>query len=257
MKKVVGIIGGMGPLATADFFLKLTRATPVKSERDHLHVIIESDPSIPDRTEAILSGDLKGLADALCQIARRLERMGAQLIAMPCNNAHVVLDQIRGAVSVPVVDMIEEVAKAVVNGHGHPEAVGLLATSGTVASGMYQRAFSRFGIEVLTPNEDEQSRLMQAIYSLKGEGLKGELCGFARRCAASLVERGAQVIVCGCTEIPLMLSNEDVSVPVVDCNEVLAKAVVRIAFGLHGGVNTLPASRKRQMDGGDSDEWQE
>lgn len=102
MKKVVGIIGGMGPLATADFFLKLTRATPVKSERDHLHVIIESDPSIPDRTEAILSGDLKGLADALCQIARRLERMGAQLIGMPCNSAHVVLDQIRRAACISV-----------------------------------------------------------------------------------------------------------------------------------------------------------
>ncbi len=109
-QKTIGVLGGMGPESTAELLVWITRCTPAASEQDHLRVIIDSNPKIPNRTEALLSGDLRPVIDALAETAGVLERAGADVIGIPCNTAHAFLTDVRKAVGVPVVDMVEETA---------------------------------------------------------------------------------------------------------------------------------------------------
>ena len=149
-QKVVGVLGGMGPLATADFYTKLVRLTPARADQDHLRVIIDSNPKIPDRTAA-LRGEGPDPTEALVATARGLERAGADLIAIPCNSAHAYLQAIRGSVGIPVLDIMEEVAAAAAALVPRPRAAGLLATSGTMQARLYHRALASRGIDVVEP----------------------------------------------------------------------------------------------------------
>lgn len=230
----VGVLGGMGPLATADFYTKLVRLTPARTDQDHLHVIIDSNPHIPDRTAAVLAGG-PDPAPALAASARRLVQAGAELIAVPCNSAHAFLEEIREAAGVPVLDMMEEVAAVVAARTPRPDAVGLLATSGTLASRLYHRPLAERGIGVLEPDPDEQQRLMAAIYAVKAGDLGEAVRGTVRQVALSLHARGAPLLVLGCTELPLVLDPGTVPVPVVDATEVLARATLREATGGESG----------------------
>ncbi|HLW46469.1 MAG TPA: amino acid racemase [bacterium] len=229
-RRTIGVIGGMGPLATADFYLRLVRATPAATDQEHLHVIIDSNTEIPDRTAAI---EHRGPdpTPALVETARRLVAAGAEVLVMPCNSAHAFLDAIRRAVPVPVLDIMEEVASAAAGLTPVPAAVGLLATSGTVRRRLYQAALARRGIEVRTPDAAGQRAVSGAIASVKAGETGPEVRGRALAAAEELVRAGAGAIVLGCTELPLVLASEDVRVPLLDGTEILARAAVRAGFG--------------------------
>jgi aspartate racemase len=229
MERIVGVLGGMGPLATADFYAKMVRLTPARTDQDHLRVIIDSNPKIPDRS-AGLAGDGPDPTPALVATAQALERAGAELIAIPCNSAHAYLPAIRRAVAIPVLDMAQEVAAAVSALIPRPFAVGLLATPGTIRTGLYHRALARDTIGIVDCTEAENADLLRVIKAVKAGDLRPEMRRQVREIANGPIVRGAEALILGCTEIPLVLGPEDVPVPVMDSTEILAAAAVREAL---------------------------
>lgn len=214
MKKTIGVLGGMGPEATGFFFEAIIRQTRARADQGHARVLIWNDPAIPPRSEAILANGPSPLP-ALLRGVRILEKGGAGLIAMPCITAHFWASQIKAAARVPFVDLIDETVRQAKREVPGLERAGLIATSGTVRSGIFHRAFARRGVEIVVPVDRDQARIMDAIYA--PDGIKaGFRTGRARtsvvRTARALAAQGAQAIIAGCTEIPLVLRAADLSV---------------------------------------------
>lgn len=222
---LVGVLGGMGPAATADFFAKLVAATPATTDQEHLRVMIWSDPTVPDRSAALLHGG----ADPTRMIeqgATILAAAGADLIVIPCNTAHAFLAGLSERVGVPVMHMIEEAVRRLRAQVPTATRVGLLATTGTVTAGLYQAELSRAGVEVVLPDAAGQARVMEAIAAVKAGGDLAYARGWVTGVTDSLVARDVHGVIAGCTEIPLLLGPEDVAVPVIDPAVALAEAVV-------------------------------
>jgi len=228
VKKIVGILGGMGPEATADFFLEIIKLTPAKKDEDHLHIIIDNNPQIPDRTEAILKGG-KSPLPALQKAAQNLERAGADFIVIPCNTAHYFFDEIKKVVNIPLLHMMREVSKEIKERFPEVKKVGLLSTSATARIGLYQNELEKEKIMVISPKEKEQEEVMKAINLIKG-GEYSNSKGILKKIGEKLLLRGAELLVLGCTEIPLVLKQNDFLHPVVDAGYVLAKAAVKEAL---------------------------
>src|SRR6202171_3931552 len=144
----VGVLGGMGPEASADFYRRITEHTLASRDQDHLHVLVDSDPSIPDRT-AYLQGRGPDPPPALVSMARRLAAARAEILVMACNTAHTFYAEVAASVDVPLVDWVGEAARLVAGGRVPGTAIGLLATSGTIGAGLYQHAFEALGLGVL------------------------------------------------------------------------------------------------------------
>ena len=226
--RVVGVLGGMGPAATWDFCAKLTAATPATRDQDHLRVLVDADPSVPDRNAA-LEGRGPSPGPRLAEMARGLERAGAEVLCMPCNAAHAFADEVREATVVPFVDMIEATVEATMKRVPAARRVGLLATTATLDAGLYERVFAARGVEVVKPTPEQRGEVMDAIYAVKsgdrGSGPRAAM----RRAAEAAVAAGAEALVAACTEVPLALTPEDLEVPLVASSDALAVIVVRIA----------------------------
>ncbi|MCL6517919.1 amino acid racemase [Alicyclobacillus sp.] len=224
MAKVVGIIGGMGPLATVDLMRKIVLRTPAERDQDHLHVIVDSYPQIPDRVAAILQGG-EDPTPALIESARRLVAAGAEVLAMACNTAHHFLPALEDAVPVPFVHMPREVARALQE-KGVRRA-WLMASTATVATGLYQAPLAASGIATLVPPDELQQAVQEGIRAVK----RGELAR-GRDLFASVIhhaaQHGAEAVIAGCTEIPAVIRPEDEPL-VVDPTDILAEAIVREA----------------------------
>jgi aspartate racemase len=224
MRPVVGVLGGMGPAATADFYAKLVAATPAARDQDHLRVLIWSDPTIPDRTEALLRGG-PDPTPALVDGARRLLGAGAELIAVPCNTAHAFLDEVVAQTGARVIHMIDAVSQRIQA--QRPQSVGLLATAGTIAAGLYQERLGQAGIAVLTPTSAEQEQHVDAAIAAVKAGRDAR--ALIEPAAAALAGRGAKLLIAGCTELPIALAGAALPVPVLDPTQVLAEATVAAA----------------------------
>ena len=227
-KKTIGIIGGMGPLATVDLFRKITLHTRASCDQEHLRVLIDSNTNIPDRTAALLHGGADPTPE-LISSAQGLERQGAELLIMPCNTAHNFYDAVQEAVSVPVLHMIRLTAQALV-GRGVTKA-GLLATDGTIQTGIYQRSFAGTGINLLVPEEEGQRAVMDMIYQGVKAGKRDYDASGARRTMESLMERGAETLILGCTEMPLAVALYGLEFPVTDPTLELALGAIHAAGG--------------------------
>jgi len=202
--KVLGIVGGLGPLATVAFYATVVRETEAARDQDHLHVLIDSDPSVPDRTAFLLGrgGDPR---PRLKEIGHRLKAAGAEVLVMPCNTANVWRAEISEAVGLPVVPWVETALEAVREVGGSPTA--LLATSGTVASGVYQRVAAQQGVEIILPDDKQQAEVMRVIYG-PGGVKNGALTLAIERLGTiirDLSARGALSVLLACTELPLAL----------------------------------------------------
>ena len=227
-KKIIGIIGGMGPLATADLFEKITLHTRAQRDQDHLRILIDSNTNIPDRTAALLHGG-QDPTPQLTASAALLERMGAQVLIMPCNTAHNYYDAVAGAVHIPVLHMIRLTAQALQT--RGVAAAGLLATDGTVETGIYQRTFAGTGIDLLTPEPERERAIMDMIYrGVKAGDLRYDASA-ARRAMDSLLRQGAQTLILGCTELPLAAKLYQLDYPFTDPTLELALGAIRFAGG--------------------------
>lgn len=239
LHKTLGIVGGMGPESTADLFLRIIRATPAERDQDHLRILIDNNPKVPDRTEAIASGNTQPVVDALIEMAQGLERAGAQVLAVPCNTAHYFLPEVRKAVRVPILDMIAEVCEHL--SHEHVAKVGLLATTATIRTGLYSDRLRTQGVETLCPEGERQEEAMRTIKEVKRAGVTPSARNTTYQLVDELRERGADAIVAGCTEFSLVLSQLHLDLPVFDPLDSLARAVVRecLASGSPGCANAV------------------
>lgn len=229
----VGVLGGMGPAATARFFDLLVAATPASSDQDHLPVMIWSDPRVPDRTAALV-GNGPDPTPCLEVGGRALVDAGAEVVAVPCNTAHAFTGGLGAHLGVPVLDMIEETAAAAVARRPSPRAAGLLATDGTLLAGLYHEAFAKRGVPLIVPGPDEQARVMRAIRAAKAGDLGVSRRQEAADLLSALVAKGADVVVLGCTELPLLLDHQPLA-QAIDSLQCLADAVVRWAVHPEGG----------------------
>ena len=225
MSKTVGVMGGMGPEATVDFLSRVIRATPAEKDQDHLRILVDNNPHVPNRQEALLR-DGEDPGPALAAMARGLEAAGADLLVMPCNTAHAFREAIEDAVRIPLVSIIE----VTVDACGDAEVVGVLATDGCLASGVFQEALAERGKRVVLPDEAETSALMRLITRIKAGDAGPDLAAGMRGLAEALVARGAGVVIAGCTEIPLVLRADMLDVPLVSSTDALARATVAIAL---------------------------
>ena len=222
----IGILGGLGPMATVDLYIKIIKAIPAKRDQDHLHVIIDSNPKIPDRTEHILSNGPDPVP-LLIDTAINLERAGADFILIPCNTAHYYFDQIKDSIDIDIIHMVKETAKYIMM-KGYTSA-GILSTDGTIAIGLYNDLLK---IDTVFPHPKIQKLVMDAIYGRNGiKAGELETANEILLCAAShLIERGAECVVAACTEISLTLKPEHVSVPLIDPALVLTQVAIDRAF---------------------------
>lgn len=227
-EKIIGILGGMGPEATIDLFYKIIKFTPAEKDQEHLRIIIDNNPKIPDRTAAIL-GKGEDPLPALQETAQNLEKAGADFIVIPCNTAHYFLSSIQESVNIPVLNMIEETAKETKKRIPQIKKVGLLASIGVYKSEIYHQHFKKFNIEVISPEEKDKEEIMKVIYAVKAGDLSDEIKKNILKITQKLIDKGAEAIIAGCTEIPLILKEGDVSVPLIDPTQILARIAVQKA----------------------------
>jgi aspartate racemase len=230
MEKVLGIIGGMGPEATVDLLRKIIEATPAKRDQEHLRVLVDCNPKIPSRPAALLKGG-PDPTPLLQQTARGLERAGAELLLVACNTAHLFHDRIAAAVRIPVLHMVDEAVAEAVRRHPGVRAAGILAGGATVCLRLYQDRLEARAIRAIIPSEQDQERVVSVIYAVKAGDKGPAVRARIREVAERLAQAGAELLFAGCTELPLVLEDGDVSVPVLDPTQILAQAAVRLARG--------------------------
>ncbi|TRO10405.1 aspartate/glutamate racemase family protein [Ectopseudomonas mendocina] len=229
----VGVVGGVGPAATVDFMRKVVQLTDAARDQDHIKMLVEQNPQIPDRTAHLLAdGDDPTIP--LLATCKRLEAGGADVIVIPCNTAHAFVERIEPHLTVPILNMLSEVRKHIQNDHPGVTRVGLLATSGTVASGVYHEAFADSGIALLVPDEPLQKQVMAAIYGdtgVKAGYTSGRCSEYLAAAIAHMLDKGAQAVILGCTELPLIELTEEAQtgLPLVDPTRVLAASCVALA----------------------------
>lgn len=227
MKRVAGVLGGMGPDATVDFMAKVIALTPAGRDQDHVRMLVDHNPGIPNRQAALLQGG-EDPGPALAAMAAGLEAAGADFLVIPCNTAHAFSDAITAAVGIPLVSIIDLTVDACA---GH-DAVGLLATDGCIASRVYQEALAARGIRVVLPEATEMQEIMRLVTAIKAGDRSDAVATAMQAVATALVTRGAGAVIAGCTEIPLVLDAGMLEVPLVSSTDVLAAATVDIARGV-------------------------
>jgi len=223
----IGIIGGVGPIATADFYTKLLHQVNAQSDFEYPRVVIDSDPRIPDRTLAVF-GHGPDPTSQLIDVGKRLEVNGVGVIGIPCNTAHAFYERVQAALTVPVVNMVAETARAIRMQYPAACHVGILATSGTRHSRVYDDTLTEFGLKPIHVSPTTQREcVMEAIYGVNG--LKAGYHEEPRRqllTACGEIADAADVVVAGCTEIPIVLSNQEIGVPLIDSSVVLARSLL-------------------------------
>jgi aspartate racemase len=227
--RIVGVIGGMGPAATIDFMAKVLRHSQAGAacEQDNVRLIVDSNPWLPDRNAAI-AGSGPSPAEGLAAMARGLAGAGAQVLVMPCNAAHAFADAVMAATALPFLHLVDEAAAAVVADHPEARRIGVLAVSGAVEARLYERALEALGLVPIVPSADERTRFMDGVWRIKAGDLdRGRVA--LRETAELLIARGAEVIVAGCTEVPLVLGPDELRVPLIDATDVLARRAVDFA----------------------------
>lgn len=224
-KKVVGIIGGMGPAATALLFQKMINYTEAKSDNEHIHILIDNNTQIPDRTEAIMKGNHKP-AKYICESGKKLIECGAEILLIPCNTSHYYYEEIQAELSVPVINMIRETAEECKK-RGYRK-VGVLATTGTMAAKTYDQELHKLGIDIMYPDRIGQKKLMDIIYNQVKAGTEIDTYLFYPT-LSMMVDFGVEAFILGCTELPMAFHDGDFGYRFLDSLDILAKCAVKKA----------------------------
>ncbi|WP_428536489.1 aspartate/glutamate racemase family protein [Rhodopila sp.] len=231
--KVLGVLGGMGPLASAHFMLRLTLLTPAERDQDHIPTVLWSDPRVPDRTAASLGTGSDPLPWLLRGI-NGLKAAGCGAIAIPCNTAHGWFDPMIRAVEMPILHIVDAAAAELRRIGVRRGRIGLMGTAATLAMRLYQDRLEAEGWQVVEPEPDQMGRLVTpAIASVKANRVAEAYAPLAE-VVNSLAARGATAVVLGCTEIPLGIQAgpaDALQVPVVDTIDALARASIAWALG--------------------------
>lgn len=234
MNNKIGILGGMGPEATVYLFDLIIKLTKVERDSDHIPVIIYSNPKIPDRTEAIIKNGPSPVP-LLIEGVKFLERAKVDIIVMPCITAHHFYPEIIKGLKTPFLNLLDETVKYVENKKKDIKRLGLLATTGTVKTSLFQNHFERGNREIILPDRDDQLLLMDAIYGKEGikAGYKEEPKKLIKEIVEHLVYERAQAIIAGCSEVPLVLKDDDISIPFIDPLRIITfQSILRMGYPL-------------------------
>ena len=231
--KKIGILGGMGPEATLCLYNLIIKNTKAAKDQDHIPVIINANPLIPDRTLHIVYNRESPLP-YLQEEASILMSAGADMIIIACNTAHYYIDEIAQVVDIPVLNMIDLTSSYISSRENGADGVrvGILATTGTINTALYQNSLIKSGFTPLIPEGEDQERLvMEAVYGTKGvkAGYKRGAKLLLKEAAAKLEQRGAKYIIAGCTEIPIVLTDRDIDSTLVNSMEILAIEAIKRA----------------------------
>ncbi len=226
-KRVIGILGGMGPAATVELFSRIVKNTSAKTDQDHINTVIINDPQIPDRTEFIF-GNGENPVPRMVNNLNKLYKAGADTAIIPCMTAHSFISEMQKSSPIPIVNAIELVEKHLQNFYPDIQKVGLLATNGSVNSGVFRQYISK---EIITPTNIEQEKLMNVIYGdngIKSGNTGSEVLLDLNNIVSKVKEKKIQAVIAGCTELSLVMSEESFNLPVIDPILLLAKEAVRL-----------------------------
>ena len=220
---VLGILGGLGPMATVYFYEMITAHTKASCDQDHIDIVINSRATTPDRTSFILGKSKDNPLEIMVADSKRLKEYGVTLLAIPCNTAHYFYDMLTEAIDIPFLNIMEETAKYLKK-CGVKKA-GVLATQGTIDTKTYNRYLEECGVECIVPSAEEQALITEIIYGDIKLGKRADMEKF-EKVSRSLFDRGAQRIILGCTELSLIKKTEGLCEKYVDSLEVLAKCAI-------------------------------
>lgn len=227
---IVGIIGGMGPEATIELMQRILSKTPAVNEQDHIHMIVDNNPKVPSRIQALLKGTGDNPAPVLVTMAQRLEQAGADFLVIPCNTAHHYWPSISCSVSIPVWHLVDLTLQAVKESSPKTrKTIGLLASPALEKIGLYQSWCEKHGLGLLYPTEKEKQ--LEVINAVKEGRHTANNIITLNSLAAQLVDAGADIIVLGCTEFSILYQEIKASVPVIDAMEVLADEILTTCKG--------------------------
>ena len=229
-QKTVGVLGGMGPEATVDFMAKVIALTDASCDQDHVRMLVDHNPHVPNRQDAIL-GDGEDPGPVLADMAADLEASGADFLVIPCNTAYVFEDAILAATHIPLISIIGVSIAAAQERAPDAERIGVLATDGCLKSGVFQAGLEAAGLEAALPTGDELRELMALVKTIKAGKHTDDTGRAMTSLAEALVARGAGAVIAGCTEIPLVLDQDAVSVPLISSTDALASITVQLATG--------------------------
>ena len=225
--KILGVLGGLGPMATAYYLELMIRMTDAATDQEHLQSIVMNFPSVPDRTAYILGRSKESPLEPMIALGQQLKAMGAAVIATPCITAHYFHQSLQEGIGLPVIHGIACIAEQLAQ--SGISKVGLMATDGTVQSGIFQRQVEAQGMELILPDQEGQAAVMTLIYNQVKAGLQPELSLF-ETVKEQLRSKGAQVVVLGCTELSMLKKEFPLGDGILDALEVLAQESV-IACG--------------------------
>jgi aspartate racemase len=229
--KVIGVLGGMGP-ATLDFMAKVYAADTAPIEQDRVRLIVDCNPAVPDRNAAT-RGEGPSPGPVMAAMAAGLVTAGADVLVIACNTAHAWRAEVAAGAGVPVLSMIDASCEALALASPDARRIGLLAGQGCLDAGVYQDAFAERGWTPILPGADAQAGFMNALYRIKGGALGASERAAFLACASDVAAAGAQAILAGCTEVPLLLGAADTPVPLIDATKALAERAV--AWAREGG----------------------
>jgi len=227
--RCLGVLGGMGPLAAAQFAMQVAKLTPATRDQEHIPLLLCNDPRIPDRSAAMVSAGPSPLA-AMLRGLRLLETSGADCIAIPCNTAHLWFDALRAASRARLLHIVESVLRDLARRGVRGGPVGVLGTRATLDLGLYQRALTEAGYEVVTPSDADIAVCAEAIAAVKSNRIADAFAPAARSIAA-LHRRGARAVVLGCTELPMAVPARrrvEFELVLTDSIDALARHVVEV-----------------------------
>ncbi len=220
----LGILGGMGPLATAVFFERLITHTAADCDQEHLDMVILNHASLPDRTKTIQSGDSTAFIDSVLKDLRTFENLEVSLVAIPCNTSHYFYDQLSQLTSIPIINMVEETVKVCIDRFGKGKQVLILATDGTINFGIYQKTCENYGLKAEIPKPQDQQLVMKVIYDTKA-GLAVDTKALERYIDRQR-QLGCDGVVLACTELSVLEFETETLTYVVDALDVLVKQTI-------------------------------
>jgi len=224
----IGVLGGMGPMATIDLLLRIIRLTPALDDVDHIRTLVDNNPKVPSRINYLIKRHGENPAPVLVSMAKSLESMGADLLVMPCNTAHLYAEEIESAVHIRFLNMVELTVELVAT-QVHASRVGLLASTAIHQTKLYESIFASRGLATVVPDDALQSQLMKLIMAIKaGDSNESDLL---QRIVEIMLAEQAECVVIACTELSALGDSLDVHVPVIDASQCLAEVAVQLALG--------------------------
>ena len=224
----IGILGGMGPMATSFLFDRVVRHTRAERDQDHVDLVIVNRATMPDRTQAIRNGQSKPIVEQAVADCRAMEGMGVEYIAIPCNTSHYFFDEIQQQVGAELIHMVRETVRFAMKDCPGLKKLGIMATDGTIMADVYGKECRALGIEPVYPSDERQKDVMHLIYEEVKKGERGEEDRFYR-VVSELTAKGCERIVLACTELSYFRQYYTLPSYVIDSTDVLVRCIIEKA----------------------------